>query len=75
MQAIIDFFASVGSIISTVIDFVVKLFSDLLFMLQLLGNFFASLPSYLAWLPGTAVSALVVIFSIVIIYKILGREG
>lgn len=75
MQAVIDFFAQVGSIISTVINFVIKLFADLISMLEMLGNFFVALPSYFSWLPGAVVSSLVVIFSIVIIYKILGREG
>lgn len=75
MQAIIDFFNTIGNVISTVIDFVVKMFSDLVFMLKLLANFFASLPSYLSWLPSAAVSSIVLIFTIVMIYKILGREG
>lgn len=75
MQAIIDFFAQIGSIISTVIDFVIKLFADLISMITLLGNFLAALPSYFSWLPGAVVSSLLVIFSIVVIYKILGREG
>lgn len=75
MQSIIDFFGTVGSIISTVIDFVIGLFQDLILMLTLLTKFFAQLPSYLGWLPSTVVSSIVLIFSIVIIYKILGREG
>lgn len=75
MQAIIDFFNTIGSIIATVIDFVIGLFQDLLMMLELLAKFFANLPSYFGWLPSTVVSSIVVIFSIVIIYKILGREG
>lgn len=75
MQAIIDFFTSVGSIISTVINFVVKLFSDLIMMLQLLAKFIVNIPSYFGWLPASVVAIIVTIFTIVVIYKILGREG
>ena len=75
MQAIIDFFNTVGSVISTVINFVVKMFSDLVMMLQLLAKFIVNIPSYFGWLPSAVVAVIVSIFSIVVIYKILGREG
>lgn len=75
MQAIIDFFNTVGSVISTVINFVVKMFSDLVMMLQLLAKFITNIPSYFGWLPSAVVAVIVTIFSIVVIYKILGREG
>ena len=75
MQAIIDFFNTVGNVISTVINFVVKMFSDLVMMLQLLAKFIVNIPSYFGWLPTSVVAVIVTIFSIVVIYKILGREG
>ena len=75
MQAIIDFFNTLGSVISTVINFVVKMFSDLVMMLQLLAKFIVNIPSYFGWLPTSVVAVIVTIFSIVVIYKILGREG
>ena len=75
MQAIIDFFNTIGSVISTIINFVVKMFSDLVMMLQLLAKFIVNIPSYFGWLPTSVVAVIVTIFSIVVIYKILGREG
>lgn len=75
MQAIIDFFANIGSVITTVIDFVVQLFRDLITMLELLAKFLVSIPSYFGWLPSSVVAIVALIFSIVVIYKILGREG
>lgn len=74
MQAVIDFFGTIGSIISTVIDFVIGLFQDLLFLIQLLGNMLANIDTYLSFLPTAAVTSVVLIFSIAIIFKILGRE-
>lgn len=75
MQAIIDFFAAVGEVITSVISFVIKLFQDLIYMVQLLGQFVLDIPSYFSWLPGEVVALIVTIFSIVVIYKLLGREG
>lgn len=75
MQAILDFFATIGEVLTTVVEFVIQLFKDLLFMLQLLAKFVVSIPDYFSWLPGGVVAVIVVIFSVVVIYKILGREG
>lgn len=61
--------------ISTVIDFVVDFFADLAYMIKLLGEFMANIPGYFSWLPSGVVAVLVTIFGVVVIYKILGREG
>lgn len=75
MQAIIDFFKAIGDIIVAIIDFVVSFFGDLIYMIQLTGQFLAQIPAYFSWLPGELVSMLVILFGVVVIYKILGREG
>ena len=75
MKAFIDFFTGFIDIISSLIDFVMQTISDLVYMIGLLGDMMLNLPGYFGWLPSTIVTSLVVIFSIVIIYKILGREG
>lgn len=75
MGPIIDFFKGIGAIIGAVIDFVVGLFQDLIYMIQLLGQFIVNIPSYFVWLPSGVVAVIVTIFAIVVIYKILGREG
>lgn len=75
MQAIVKAFEDFFKTIQAIIDFVIGLFEDLLFMIQLLAKFIIQIPSYFSWLPGGFVSVVVVIFSVVVIYKILGREG
>lgn len=75
MDAILDFFAAIGDIIGAIIDFVISLFQDLIYMIQLLGQIVVNIPVYFSWLPSTLVTMVVVIFGIVVIYKILGREG
>lgn len=75
MDAIVSFFTGIGNAIVSVFDFVVSFFSDLIYVIQLLGKVVLSIPSYFAWLPGGISTLLVTLFAIVVIYKILGREG
>ena len=75
MQSIIDFLASIGETIINGIDFVISFFSDIIYIILLTSQVFASLPLYFSWLPAEAVTILILIFSIVMIYKITGREG
>lgn len=75
MDVIIDFLAGIGEVIVTVIEFVVSFFSDVVYVIQLTGKFLAQIPTYFSWLPGELLGLLVIIFGVVVIYKILGREG
>lgn len=75
MQSIIDFLASIGQVILSAIDFVISFFGDLIYIIQLTGKILLYIPGYFSWLPAEAVTVLTVIFSIVVIYKITGREG
>lgn len=69
VNALQGFFDTVSSIISFVIDFI----GDLVTFVEMLGNYLADLPSYFGFLPSEVVSSVVAIFSIVILFKILGR--
>lgn len=75
MDVIIKFFSGIGNAITSVIDFVISFFSDFLSLLKLL----ALVPQYVAdslrWLPNEFLIMSGLIISIVILYKILGREG
>lgn len=75
MDGIIKFFQTIGDAIVTAFDFVISLFSDLIYVIQLLGKVIASLPGYLSWLPAGLAGILLTLFALVVIYKILGREG
>ena len=75
MNAILEFLKGIGNAIIAVIDFVMGLFEDLVYMIKLLGQVVLNIPSYFAWLPGELLALIIVIISIVVIYKILGREG
>ena len=75
MSTIIDMLRSIGEFFGMVIDFVVKLFKDLVYIVKLLGSVVQSLPSLLGFLPLAVTVILTVTFAVVVIYKVLGREG
>lgn len=74
MGEIIDFFRSIGEFFSSVVDFIVSFFSDLAYVVQLLGEFVVKIPSFFSWLPSSLVAVIVTIFGVVVIYKVLGRD-
>ena len=69
-------------IIHSVLDFlglfwtyIFEIGREMLFVVELLGSFFTHIPSYFSWLPESLISVLVTLISIVVVYKVLGREG
>ena len=75
MDGIMAFFKGIGDVIVGIIDFVVSFFRDLIYVISLLGNMLLQLPNMIGWLPSACISLTVTLFGIVIIYKIMGREG
>lgn len=75
MQAIIDFFKSFAEIVSSLVDFVIGIVQDLLYVIQLLGSLIVKIPQMIGWLPSACITLVVTLFAVVLIYKILGREG
>lgn len=70
ISALESFFDTIGSIIEFVIDFI----GDLVTFVEMLGNYLANLGSYFSFLPAAIVGSVVAIFSIVVLFKILGRN-
>lgn len=75
MAAITDFFAGIVDAISSAIDFLISFVGDIVYVIKLTGQFVARIPEYFAWLPAPVLTIIVSIFAVVVIYKILGREG
>lgn len=75
MADVLEFLEGIGNAITSVIDFVVSFFQDLVYVIEVVTQTVLSIPSYFAWLPSAAIAIIVTIFGIVVIYKILGREG
>ena len=75
MQAILDFLKSIVDTVAFLIDFVIGTIKDLVYLVQLTGKFLLNIPGYFSWLPTQYLSIIVLIFTIVVLYKVLGREG
>lgn len=74
MQPIINFFTGIADFFVSIVDFVVGFFKDLIYVITLVDSFVKALPGYFAWLPSAALILILAIFSIVIVYLILGRQ-
>lgn len=75
MQALLEFFQTAFGPIFTLFDWAISFWSDLIYMIGLTGKFLANIPIYFAWMPSRYVTTLYMLFCIVVVYKILGREG
>lgn len=75
MTYIVDFFKSLGDIISSIVDFIVDFFEGLI-------NFFLSLPDYIEIIfefidiiPDFAKAFIIMLISAALIFIVIGRRG
>ena len=70
-----EYIIAMGELIRSAFDFVLDFFADIVYVIKLTGSFVLKIPDYFSWLPAPVVALLVSIFTIVVVYKVLGREG
>lgn len=75
LETIKDFFIGFADIVTSVVDFFIGFVQDIVFVVKLTGSFLAKVPQLFSWLPSGVVAILGLIFGIVVVYKVLGREG
>lgn len=75
MKALVEFIKGIAEGVTAAIDFLFGIIEDLVYMVKLLGQFILDIPAYLSWLPAGVVAIFITIFGIVVIYKVIGREG
>lgn len=75
MGALTDFLLGIGEGLLAVVTFVIDFFKDIAYLVKLTGEFVLKVPTYLSWLPAEVLALVVAIFTIVVLYKVLGREG
>lgn len=61
--------------IMMLVDFVISFVQDIVYLIGLTADFVAKIPSLFSWLPSEALSLIMIAFGIVVVYKVLGREG
>lgn len=74
MSAIVDILAGIGNFFATIGDFIVNVFSDLIYVISLLAKFTLEIPGYFSWLPSQVITSLVTLFGVVVIYMVLNRK-
>lgn len=56
------------------IDFIVSMIGDLVYLVGLLGDMLTTLPAFFTWLPAAVGSLLMVTFTVLVVLRILGRS-
>lgn len=64
---------NIATFFSTVWDFIINLFKEIWYIIQLLTSVVTNMPGYLSWLPSSIALLIITAMSIVVIYKITGR--
>lgn len=75
MQALLNFFETIGDIIVSLVEFVISFFSDVVWIIETLVWAVGQFPVFLGWIPGPIQAVILITLSVVVIYKIMGREG
>lgn len=75
MTAILNFIQGIADGVMALIAFLLSMIQDIAYVAELTAKVVLDIPVYLSWLPSPVIALAVSIFAIVVIYKILGREG
>lgn len=70
-----EYIIGIGELFISLYKFVLDFFSDVVYVIKLTAKFVSNIPQYFSWLPGPVLALIVSIFAVVVIYKVLGREG
>lgn len=75
MDAIISFITGIADGVTAALNFLTGIVEDTVYVVKLTGEFVLEIPSYFSWLPAEILALIVTTFGVVVIYKVLGREG
>lgn len=75
LETIKNILFSIGDFFTSIYEFVIGLFEDLVFIIKACGKVLSFIPNAFSWLPAPILALIIAIFGVVVIYKIAGREG
>lgn len=75
LETIKDFIVGIGDMLMSIWDFVLGFFEDVAYVVKLTGQAMAQIPNIFRWLPPELLAIVVLIIGVVVVYKVLGREG
>lgn len=74
LQGILDVLIKIGDFFTSVIDFIVSFFSDVVNFVKMLGVFASKIPTWFSWLPAPALALVVTLIGVVILLRVVGRD-
>lgn len=75
MNTVIDLLGQLVELILSFFDVVFSFLSDIEYAMKMCVSVVAQIPSAFVWLPEHMLSLVCVAFGVVVVYKVLGREG
>lgn len=75
LESIANFIEGIANSFEAILDFLKDFISDSVYVIEVCGKAILFIPKLFGWLPSSVALLAVGVFSIVIIYKVLGREG
>lgn len=75
MQYLIDFFRSLGEIITSIVDFVIDFFKGIVEFFVNLPDYIETITLYVEILPDSIKAIAVMTISLTLIFVVVGRRG
>lgn len=75
LDAIFKALQDIAQFFSSAWEFLKNTWEEIVWLTSMLKDFLAGLPQYINFLPASIVSLIVLGFGVVVLYKIMGREG
>lgn len=73
-EFISEVLTNIANFFKTAWDFVISFFKEIVYIIQLLAGVVVNMPSYFTWLPSVVTTLLLTGISIIVVYKVIGRD-
>lgn len=74
MAGLVNIITGIFDVVKSVVDFVVSFFQDIVYVVKSLGQFLGKATTMFAFLPPAVLAIFIVGLSVVVIYKVIGRD-
>ncbi len=75
MAVIISYFEQFFQLIETLVNYFIQTILDVVYLVGLLVEMLGLMPLLFIWLPGTVAVTLVTAFALLVVLRIIGRDG
>lgn len=74
LQGIFDILKKIGDFFTSIVDFIVSFFGDVVKFVKMLGTFASKIPDWFSWLPAPVLALIVILVGVIILIRVLGRD-